>query len=110
MAETINTGIAFELTEKQLKFLENCEIEFNNRYTEEDSDYKLIEEVGIEPPPIVDPWYHKPRRDYNWVGEQKEGHNRYQNLPRKDRNRNSDRSYGDNYGNSKPQYWKRRYN
>lgn len=55
-----------DLDDRQKAFLERCEEEFTNRYSEEDSDYKKLLTEGVSDPPVVDPWYNKPRRNYNW--------------------------------------------
>lgn len=57
-----------QLTDEQKNFIAECEKLFVTRYTEEDPDYKSILESSIGDPPIVDPWYSKPKRNYNWSG------------------------------------------
>lgn len=49
------------LTSDQKKFLEECEIEFSTRYTTDDEDYKVIYENDIPTPPIMTPWYGRPK-------------------------------------------------
>lgn len=119
MAETTDSNATiFKLTEKQVEFLESCEKEFANRYTDEDPDYIIVKETGIEPPPIMDPWYNKPRRNYDWAGKQQGRNDRYRNQNSGDRYRhdqnsgdryrNSDRNYRDN--KYRPRYQNNRYN
>lgn len=50
-----------ELTTEQKEFLEECLVEFANRFTEEDEEYKKAYERGITTPPIMSPWYGRPR-------------------------------------------------
>ncbi|XP_012225853.1 uncharacterized protein [Linepithema humile] len=50
------------LTSEQKKFLEECEEEFKDRYTEKDNDFIKFKRQEPKEPPIVDPWYNKPRR------------------------------------------------
>lgn len=113
------------LDDAQQLFIDECDKLFANRYTEDDPDYKKLSEDGIGDPPIVDPWYSKPRRNYNWSGQQRnynqqrrEGDRRndryddrrdgYRNYDRRDRHRNS----GDDshrrqnyYGHRHNPYW-----
>lgn len=50
------------LTSEQKKFLEESEEEFKDRYTEKDDDFIKFKRQEPKEPPIVDPWYNKPRR------------------------------------------------
>ncbi|XKL61082.1 hypothetical protein PGB90_008139 [Kerria lacca] len=76
MAEQWDSNNSTSLDEAQLLFLENCEKEFADRYTEKDLDYKNLMESEIAEPPIMDPWYNKPKRNYNWNNERNESTSR----------------------------------
>ncbi|XP_076753515.1 uncharacterized protein LOC143424977 [Xylocopa sonorina] len=52
------------LTDEQKKFLEECENEFKDRYTEKDSEFMKIKDAQLKKPPILDGWYPS-RRNYN---------------------------------------------
>lgn len=45
-----------KLTAEQKQFQEECELEFVDRYTDADEDYKKIRDSGIPSPPIMFPW------------------------------------------------------
>merc|ERR1712179_240758 len=53
-----------ELTPNQLKFLAECEEEFKNRYTEADSNFAEFIKIDPIPPPVISPWFQKPKRDF----------------------------------------------
>ncbi|CAH1402766.1 unnamed protein product [Nezara viridula] len=54
------------LTDEERAFVNECEHEFINRYTEKDYDYMLHIKIGMNPPPCVEPWYPKgENRDRN---------------------------------------------
>lgn len=53
------------MTDEQKKFLQECELEFANRYTDEDKEFMKIKTMELIKPPIVDPWYNKSRRSYD---------------------------------------------
>lgn len=70
------------LTDEDEKFVEECELEFAERFTDSEPDFKRVFDEGIPPPPIISPWYPKfrhrergyQRRDNrNWGGH---NHNR----------------------------------
>lgn len=48
------------LTDEQKKFLEECENQFKDRYTEKDIEFMKVKNMELKKPPIIDPWY--PRR------------------------------------------------
>ncbi|KAK1126946.1 hypothetical protein K0M31_004561 [Melipona bicolor] len=52
------------LTDEQKKFLEECENEFKDRYTEKEAEFMKIKNMELNRPPIIDPWYSKNGR-YN---------------------------------------------
>ncbi|KAG7199232.1 hypothetical protein KM043_018101 [Ampulex compressa] len=60
------------LTEEQKKFLEECENEFKDRYTEKDSDFMKVKNAEIKKPPIIDPWHPKQRRSCDWQKQNQE--------------------------------------
>ncbi len=67
MAEACSeTNSAPALDKSQEDFIKNCDAEFAHRYTEDDIDYKNLKETGFQNPPIVDPWFTKPKRNFNW--------------------------------------------
>ncbi|EZA58188.1 hypothetical protein DMN91_011375 [Ooceraea biroi] len=82
------------LTTEQRKFLEECEEEFKDRYTEKDNSFMNIKMQELKKPPIVDPWYNKPRR-YEWSRhDQTHTHgrrNHYWNRRNNDRSERMDR-------------------
>ncbi|KAF5276955.1 hypothetical protein FQR65_LT16119 [Abscondita terminalis] len=49
------------LTREQSAFLEECLLEFSDRYTDADVEYKKVSEEGIPPPPIMHPWHGRPK-------------------------------------------------
>ncbi|XP_019869771.1 RNA guanine-N7 methyltransferase activating subunit [Aethina tumida] len=57
-----------ELSQEQLDFLEECNNEFADRYTEEDPEYKMIYDLGIPTPPIICPWYARNRFNRDRAG------------------------------------------
>jgi len=46
-----------DLTEEQIKFLEECEIEFKDRYTEKDKAFMQVKNAAPINPPAVHPWH-----------------------------------------------------
>lgn len=69
------------LTAEQEQFLEECEDEFIDRYTESDEEYQKIYDLGIPPPPIMFPWYGRARyndRPGSSRNESFQSRNRYQ--------------------------------
>lgn len=49
------------LTKEQLGFLEECNEEFFNRFTEDDEEFMKVYHSGVPPPPILCPWYGRNR-------------------------------------------------
>ncbi|XP_029170890.1 RNA guanine-N7 methyltransferase activating subunit [Nylanderia fulva] len=77
------------LTSEQTKFLEECEEEFENRFTEEDSEFIKMKMQEPKKPPIVDPWYNKPRRhDWSRQHQQQNHGRRNHNWDRRNNERN----------------------
>ncbi|BES95439.1 Hypothetical protein NTJ_08248 [Nesidiocoris tenuis] len=44
------------LTDEQIDFLAQCEADFANRYTDKDDDFVIVKQIGVSPPPIIEPW------------------------------------------------------
>lgn len=78
------------LTFEQSKFLEECEEEFADRYTDEDAEYKKVLEEGIPSPPIVYPWNPQRYNNRNRSGSRPGPSRPYQN------NGDQNKSYNDN--------------
>ncbi|KOC70519.1 hypothetical protein WH47_07926 [Habropoda laboriosa] len=51
------------LTAEQKKFLNECENEFKDRYTEKDSEFIKTKNMKKKDPPILDPWYSRNTRN-----------------------------------------------
>ncbi|XP_063973223.1 RNA guanine-N7 methyltransferase activating subunit [Diachasmimorpha longicaudata] len=66
------------LSEEQQSFLASCEEEFKYRYTDDDTEFMKYMNAESQKPPIVDPWYNKPRRpQFDWrQGKRKDWDNR----------------------------------
>ncbi|XP_014606819.1 PREDICTED: RNMT-activating mini protein [Polistes canadensis] len=62
------------MTEEQKRFVEECEIEFKDRFTENDIEFMKIKSASPKKPPIIDPWYTKPRRQPYFWDQQNQGH------------------------------------
>ncbi|XP_044731057.1 RNA guanine-N7 methyltransferase activating subunit [Chrysoperla carnea] len=45
-----------KLTKEQEAFLQECDLEFSNRYTSSDPEYQSIFERNLPPPPIIENW------------------------------------------------------
>lgn len=45
------------LTEEQKSFLEECDMELINRFTEQDAEFMKMLDKGIPPVPVICPWY-----------------------------------------------------
>lgn len=96
-----------KMTEEQIRFLEECEIEFKDRFTENDIEFMKIKRAIPKKPPIVDPWYNKPRKQPYW-GQQNQGHGsrnhnwERRSLERGDRYDRHDGKHYVHYHNTKP--------
>ena len=97
------------LTEEQIEFLTLCEEEFKDRYTDDDEDFMKIKSEEPKNPPIVDPWYNKPRNKYDWSRQNREqgdrGGRRNYSDRRNDRNDRYEKHAGKHYiqqRNSRP--------
>lgn len=97
------------LTEDQEAFIKECEAEFADRYTEKDTDYKKLKEAGIGDPPVIEPWYSKPRRNFDWANRdkargdkrQEDSHRNRDSYRSGDSSRQYPNSRRDNYHNNK---------
>lgn len=82
------------LTNEHKTFLEECEKQFKDRYTEKDNNFMNIKMQQLKKPPIMDPWYNKPRK-YEWSRhDQSQSHNRrshYWNRRNNDRYKKPER-------------------
>lgn len=76
-----------ELTTEQKDFLEECLVEFANRYTDEDEEYKRAYERVISIPPIMSPWHGRPRLTANRSGNRNSYHGRQYDRDRQDQDR-----------------------
>jgi hypothetical protein len=78
------------LTREQEAFLEECALEFSDRFTDADLEYKKIFDLGIPNPPIMCPWYgrarfnrergegrYNDRRDYHRSDNSRDRHSYY---------------------------------
>lgn len=84
------------LSAEQKRFLEECEIEFVDRFTDSDTEYKRIYDLGIPSPPIMFPWYTRGRYNNDRPGGSRNEHFQF-------RNRYSDSGHNEihNYGYGK---------
>ena len=62
--------------EERRKFVEECENSFSDRYTEEDFEFKMLNENTVDPP-IVRPWNARAPRDRNRGGGGGHQHHRH---------------------------------
>lgn len=89
-----------DLTAEQKKFMDAIEDEFHDRFTESDAVYWEEHTTPLSDPPIIEPWYNKPRRRFDFSrrgrgGGDFNGRNRgrdYPNHSRNDSRRDRDRS------------------
>lgn len=75
-----------ELSKEQLEFLNSCEEEFKDRYTDKDEEFMKIKESDTIKPPVVDSWPSGNQRSNNWNRP-----NQNRNWHDRDRNRQRDR-------------------
>lgn len=104
--------VSENLTKEQLAFLEECNLEFSERYTDSDLEYKKIYDLGIPPPPIMCPWYGKGRfNNRDRGGDRYNDHrNRNQYYRNEDNNRNRDYGYREGYREQAGSSYHERYN
>lgn len=79
------------LTSEQIAFLEECALEFSDRFTDSDLDYKKMYDSEIPPPPIMHPWYGRNRMVPN---RYRPGGSQHDNRDNRYDNRYRDRDYG----------------
>uniref|UniRef100_A0A336K6C0 CSON015424 protein n=1 Tax=Culicoides sonorensis TaxID=179676 RepID=A0A336K6C0_CULSO len=76
--------MAPELTVEQKQFLESCENNFKDRFTDKDQEFKKHSDRSVNPPPIVDDWMNRQSNNYN-------NSRRYNNFNNRERNSNGGR-------------------
>ncbi|GLV41613.1 DZIP1 [Carabus blaptoides fortunei] len=64
-----DSGSTTNLTREQKEFLEECESEFANRFTDADEAYKKVYDRDISTPPIISPWYGRSRHPAARAGQ-----------------------------------------
>lgn len=89
-----DNGSQDSLTEEQVLFIEMCESEFANRYTDTDKEFCKVKERSSSPP-IADPWYPKSIRNFEWSNRDGGSHRRHQNWGGRWQNQ------GGGYGNKR---------
>lgn len=85
-----------ELTKEQQDFLNQCEEEFKDRYSEKDGEYMKIYLAEPSKPPIVDPWHSMPQRSNPNQGRDRRNWQRHGDRDRDNRERDRgdrDREY-----------------
>lgn len=93
------------LTEEQKAFIAECDEEFKDRYTDKDEQFMKLRTMESKDPPIMDPWYNKPPRNFDWSRQnQSHDHGGRRNQGWKRRHDRSDRNsdhhkYKRNYTN-----------
>ncbi|XP_058803434.1 RNA guanine-N7 methyltransferase activating subunit [Phymastichus coffea] len=75
-----------ELSKEQIEFLEKCEEEFKDRYTDKDEEFMKIKIADVAKPPIVENWFNGNQRQNNWSRSNQDRH-----WHDRDRNRQRDR-------------------
>lgn len=69
--------MASELTPEQEKFLQECDREFKDRFTDKDEEFKRHCDRAVNPPPILDDWTNRQsNRGYNNRGRYNNYNNR----------------------------------
>lgn len=72
------------LSVEQKQFLEECESEYIDRYTESDEEYVKIYNSGIPSPPIMFPWYGRSRFNNDRTGGSRNDQFRSRKRPHPD--------------------------
>lgn len=85
------------LSVEQEQFLEQCEMEFVDRYSECDEEYMKIYKAGIPSPPIMFPWYGRTR--YN---NDRQGGSRNESYVQRNRHQESRHFKRNNYHKYRP--------
>lgn len=95
------------LTSEQERFLEECYLEFSERFTDSDLEYKKVYDSGVPPPPIMCPWYGRSRfnnRDRAGGSRNDYYRPRHQHSNYQDRDR-----FNDRYHDRGPRYSDQRF-
>lgn len=87
------------LSVEQEKFLEQCERDFVDRYSDSDEQYKKVYDSGIPSPPIMSPWYNRYR-----FNNDRQGGIRNSGYQQRNRYNDSGRSGRDNYSHPHSSY------
>lgn len=100
-----NMTTTSQLPDDQQELLTQLEAEFADRYTENDPDYAAILQTSPTPP-VVHPWYNRPRRQHDWTDRGRQRHNYDDRYRHNDRHNREDRqSRDDRYRrDDRPQY------
>ncbi|XP_057653346.1 uncharacterized protein LOC130892151 [Diorhabda carinulata] len=77
-----------ELSPDQKKFLKECDLEFSERFTDNDLEFKKILDSDIPAPPIISPWYDRQRFNNRDRDRPSGSYNNYRNF--------NENSYRDN--------------
>lgn len=90
---------SLSLNEEQKKFLDECEEEFKNRYTDDDSEFVKIKNNAKSVPPIIDPWYKKQPGRFDWTKQNrgKRKHDNWNQNYRHDKSKYSRHNDRDRY-------------
>ncbi|KAL3281113.1 hypothetical protein HHI36_004335 [Cryptolaemus montrouzieri] len=89
--------MATPLSREQEAFLKECNLEFSERYTTADLEFKNLFESDIPDPPVVFPWYGKSRfnRDRPTFSRDRDDYSRERDGFM--RNRDNRRGYSNHY-------------
>ncbi|KAG5897170.1 hypothetical protein JTB14_022533 [Gonioctena quinquepunctata] len=82
------------LSREQESFLEECNLEFSERFTDSDIEYKRTYDTGIPPPPIMCPWFGKSRFNHRDRPGGSRYDNNFRNRHRDSRQENNHRDGG----------------
>jgi len=89
------------LTEEDVKYLNECENEFKDRFTENDDEFAALSNQPVSDPPIVTPWM---TRSGNAGSSNYRGHRNYNQRPYHHRHNRSggggSGNYNRNYGHN----------
>ncbi|KAK4880740.1 hypothetical protein RN001_008886 [Aquatica leii] len=91
------------LTREQEAFFGECLLEFSDRYTNADIEYKKVYDEGIPPPPIMYPWHGRQKltayrnRDRGGYRDRRYDNNSRDNKYRDYDQQNEKRTYGSRY-------------
>lgn len=97
------------LTDDDVEFLNECEEEFRDRFTEADPNFKSLCDKEARKPPIIENWMN---RQYDGYSNNRGGYNRghrYNNYNNSHRYNRGDRG-GDNYRDRGYQRHRENYN